>query len=54
MCLCTQLFVLALSIPADAQQPAKIPRIGQMANPTILGLRIEAFRQGLLDLGYLS
>ena len=42
--------------PTDAQQPAKVPRIGYLAaasasaNPT----RIEAFRLGLRELGYVE
>jgi putative tryptophan/tyrosine transport system substrate-binding protein len=49
--------LLALSFPADAQQPAKVPRIGYVAasgdanNP---GPLVEAFRQGLRDLGYVD
>jgi putative ABC transport system substrate-binding protein len=48
--------LLALSFPAQAQQPTKIPRIGHLAassfstNPA----RIEAFRQGLRELGYVE
>ena len=51
--LCAMLF--ALSVPAQAQQPTKIPRIGYVSgsgdanNP---GSNVEAFRQGLRDLGY--
>jgi putative ABC transport system substrate-binding protein len=46
--------LLALSVPVAAQQPAKVPRIGYLSanslntNPT----RIEAFKQGLRELGY--
>jgi putative ABC transport system substrate-binding protein len=41
---------------ADAQQPKKIPRIGYLsANfPTTNPARIEAFRQGLRELGYVE
>lgn len=53
------LFVLLLSWPrlVEAQQPAKVPRIGYVSatgsanNP---GHQIEAFRQGLRDLGYID
>jgi putative ABC transport system substrate-binding protein len=56
------LFLLAASIPtcfqlAQAQQPKKIPRIGYVSgsgdanNP---GPYVEAFRQGLRDLGYIE
>jgi putative ABC transport system substrate-binding protein len=39
-----------------AQQPAKIPRIGYLNNssPSFSATRIEAFRQGLRDLGYVE
>jgi putative ABC transport system substrate-binding protein len=48
--------LLALSLPAQAQQPTKVARIGYLSansastNPT----RIEAFRQGLRELGYVE
>jgi putative ABC transport system substrate-binding protein len=45
----------ALSVPAHAQQPTKVPRIGYL-NDSPLGsfpkIRAEAFRQGLRELGY--
>ena len=49
-------WLFALSFPAHAQQTKKIPRIGYL---TIAALpsnvaRIEAFRQGLRDLGYVE
>src|SRR5215470_18850834 len=49
--LCVMLF--ALCYPAGAQQPAKVPRIGYL---TSFGapLRIDAFREGLKDLGYID
>ncbi len=51
--------LLALGVIAEAQQPKKVPRIGYLsvgsvgplsANPA----RIEAFRQGLRELGYVE
>src|SRR5262249_27140223 len=48
--------LLALGVIAEAQQPTKVPRIGFLrslplsANP----YRIDAFRQGLRDLGYVE
>jgi putative ABC transport system substrate-binding protein len=44
------------SLAARAQQPAKIPRIGfLLPGPlTAFSLRTAAFRQGLLDLGYVE
>jgi ABC-type uncharacterized transport system substrate-binding protein len=53
--LSAMLFVLCLS--ADAQQPGKIPRIGYVrvvGVPSIPGPNVEAFRQGLKDLGYVE
>ena len=55
LALCAMLF--ALSVPAEAQQPKKIPRIGFVTtegDPKAPGLRVEAFRQGLRDLGYIE
>jgi putative ABC transport system substrate-binding protein len=41
---------------AQAQQPAKVPRIGYLSGPglSVLAARIEAFRQGLRELGYVE
>jgi putative ABC transport system substrate-binding protein len=43
-------------VVAQAQQPAKIPRIGVLAGSSSAGesTRVEAFRQGLRDLGYVE
>jgi putative tryptophan/tyrosine transport system substrate-binding protein len=47
--------LLALSIPASAQQPKKIPRIGFLSGGSSgRSANIEAFRQGLRDLGYIE
>ena len=48
--------LLALGVPSNAQQPAKVPRIGVLAatNPSFFSLRFEAFRQGLRELGYID
>jgi len=50
------LILLALSTPAEAQQPKKVPRIGFLSynSPAALSARVEAFRQGLRELGYLE
>ncbi len=52
------LIVLALASVhhAEAQQPKKVPRIGYMAagSRSSDSFRIEAFRQGLRDLGYVE
>ena len=47
---------LALCSAADAQQPAKIPRIGYLStvSPAVNATRIEALRQGLRELGYVE
>jgi ABC-type uncharacterized transport system substrate-binding protein len=56
ICLALCATLLALCFSADAQQPTKIPRIGYLgtnslsANPA----RVEAFRQGLRELGYVE
>ncbi len=48
--------LLALGLPAQAQQPTKIARIGYLSpgDPVSRGYRIEAFRQGLKELGYIE
>jgi putative ABC transport system substrate-binding protein len=48
--------MLCAALPAEAQQPAKIPRIGFLigSSPSANAARIEAFRQGLRELGYLE
>ena len=53
------IFLLAIAIPAfthlaQAQQPKKVHRIGfqSAASPPAIAARIEAFRQGLRELGY--
>jgi len=53
--LCTLLFAFCGS--AQAQRPTKIPRIGLLSSagdPRTPGPQIEAFRQGLRDLGYIE
>ncbi|TAJ81693.1 ABC transporter substrate-binding protein [bacterium] len=48
--------LLALSLPAEAQQSKKVPRIGFLigTSPSTISDRIEAFRQGLRELGYVE
>ena len=61
ICRFAAIFLLATSVvawfhPSDAQQTKKVPRIGmlsQLAIPTSWA-GIEAFRQGLRDLGYIE
>src|SRR5215470_17617143 len=52
--LCCMLFALCAS--ASAQQPKKVPRIAYLDAPTrdVLSARIEVFRQGLRELGYVE
>ncbi len=46
--------LLSLGLRADAQQPTKVPRIGFLGatSPSVELARMEAFRQGLRELGY--
>ena len=48
--------LLALCISAEAQQPARIPRIGILAGASASNVspRVEAFRQRLRELGYVE
>ncbi|HEV8725436.1 MAG TPA: ABC transporter substrate-binding protein [Candidatus Binatia bacterium] len=49
--------LFAFSLPAAAQQPTKIPRIGYVSgtgDPKNPGHQVNAFRQGLRDLGYIE
>src|ERR1043166_7438031 len=55
------IFAIALTFAfggalAEAQQPTKVPRIGYLSGsgPSVLPDRIEAFRQGLRELGYVE
>jgi putative ABC transport system substrate-binding protein len=52
--LCALLF--ALCLPAEAQQAKKVPRIGFLSatSPSSISARLEAFRQGLGELGYVE
>ena len=54
LALCSLL--LAPCSAADAQQPKKVPRIGYLTGPSLSANaeRIEAFRQGLGELGYIE
>jgi putative ABC transport system substrate-binding protein len=48
--------LFALTAPAQAQQPKKVPRIGYLATSPLstIAARTEAFRQGLRELGYVE
>jgi putative tryptophan/tyrosine transport system substrate-binding protein len=49
-------FLLALSVPADAQQAGKVPRIGYLSNldPASESVRFEAIRVALRERGYIE
>jgi len=48
--------LLALCLPAEGQQPKSVPRIGYLSvlSPSSDSTRIEAFHQGLRELGYVE
>ena len=53
---CLLITVLLITAPAQAQQATKIPRIGFLGatSPSIESIRIEGFRQGMRELGYVE
>jgi putative ABC transport system substrate-binding protein len=48
--------LLALSVPVEAQQAKKVPRVGFLStsSPSAASFRTEPFRQGLRELGYVE
>ena len=56
ICLALGALLSALSLSAEAQQPTKVPRIGFLAtvSPSTISDRVEAFRQGLRELGHME
>jgi ABC-type uncharacterized transport system substrate-binding protein len=54
LALCSLFLVLCFS--AEAQQPEKVPRIGFLSatSPSTISARVDAFRQGLRELGYVE
>ncbi|HXV82885.1 MAG TPA: hypothetical protein VEG60_23720, partial [Candidatus Binatia bacterium] len=54
LALCAMLF--ALSLPAEAQQPKKVSRIGYLSvgDPTYASAGAEGIRRGLRELGYIE
>ena len=48
--------VVVVGAIAQAQQPEKVPRIGYLTASSLsaIAARIEAFRQGLRELGYVE
>jgi putative tryptophan/tyrosine transport system substrate-binding protein len=55
-CLALCAMLLAFSFRVEAQQAGKVPRIGLLvaSSPSFYSSRIEAFRQGLRELGYVE
>jgi putative tryptophan/tyrosine transport system substrate-binding protein len=47
---------VAAPLPVEAQRPGRVPRIGYLgySSPALEARLVEAFRQGLRDLGYLE
>jgi putative ABC transport system substrate-binding protein len=56
ICVALGTMLLALSLSAQAQQANKVPRVGSLyaGSPSTQSARIEAFRQGLRELGYVE
>jgi putative ABC transport system substrate-binding protein len=55
--ICLLTTALLSSVPlAEAQQPKKVPQIGFLgaASPSTVSARVEAFRQGLREIGYVE
>lgn len=50
------LCILLAPLPADAQQPAKVSRVGFLnpASASAVPARVEIFREGLRELGYVE
>ena len=48
------LVILTAPLIAEAQQPARVPRLGILYPRTLPDPSIEAFRQGLRELGYIE
>jgi len=46
--------LLALSVPSEAQQPGKIPRLAYLSLRSGPSSNREAFKQGLRELGYIE
>ena len=56
LCFTLSTLLLALSYSVAAQQPKKVPRIGFLSGVSLstISARVEAFRQGLRELGYVE
>ena len=50
--------LLVVAVITEAQQPKKVPRIGYLVSGSLSSIReigqVEAFRQGLRELGYVE
>ena len=46
--------LLVAPLAADAQQPAKVPRVGLLRPGSPPDPYVDAFRQGMRDLGYVE
>jgi putative tryptophan/tyrosine transport system substrate-binding protein len=48
--------LLTLAVIAEAQQPARVPRIGYLTNAplSVISINRDVFRQGLRELGYIE
>jgi putative ABC transport system substrate-binding protein len=55
-CFALCVLVFAFTVSAEAQQPKNVPQIGFLGFTSLSGIaaRIEAFRQGLRELGYVD
>ena len=56
ICVALVALLLTFSVPTEAQQPKKVPRIAYVTAAPLSAMeyRIEAFRQGLRELGYVE
>jgi len=56
LCLSLTIAMVVAGAIAQAQQPKKVPRIGFLSavSPSTITARVEAFRQGLRELGYVE
>ena len=55
LCIALIALLFAFSVPLEAQQATKIPRIGFVTGgSTATGSQIQAFRRGLRDFGYIE
>ena len=54
--LCLTIAMMVAGATAEAQQPKKVPRIGFLSavSPSTISARVEAFLQGLRELGYVE